>query len=406
MLTSGVAEGARYELDARAQVEPETDELLDTPVANLAMPAVENAPDVVSAKADEYVGEATTPIEQLRAIETGLKTNGFLSHGLASDTVPSRAGHGADRIIELFTRTQMVGDEEQYASAMALMARHLGYPARVVMGFAPEVREDAQSVEVVGGDVTAWVEVPFEGVGWVSFRPTPDQVDVPQEQTPKPKSEPQPQVRQPPRAEHDEEQLLTGVEIDDSDDDRDRPFVLPGWVWVAVAAVGIPAALVLLPMLVVALMKGSRRRRRRSGANDRRAAGAWEELVDRYAELGFEPPATGTRLQSARALERQVAEQGLAGPAAPSTPIAPAARGARAAVDPRGDHRPRRVRGRRRERRRRRGSMEDRGCRDRGRRARRRPACAALAEPLPPAASRVARVVGWNRRTSSSRRPG
>ena len=145
VLTSGVAEGAGYELDARVQVEPETDELLDTPVANLAMPAVENAPDVVAAKADEYVGEATTPIEQLRAIETGLKTNGFLSHGLASDTVPSRAGHGADRIIELFTRTQMVGDEEQYASAMALMARHLGYPARVVMGFAPEVGDDAQA---------------------------------------------------------------------------------------------------------------------------------------------------------------------------------------------------------------------------------------------------------------------
>ncbi len=313
VLTSGIGEGARFSLDARVQVEPETDELLDTPVANLAMPAVENLPDVVAAKADEYVGDATSPIEQLRAIETALKTNGFLSHGLASDTVPSRAGHGADRIIELFTRTQMVGDEEQYASAMALMARHLGYPARVVMGFAPEVGEGDDTVEVVGADVSAWVEVPFDGVGWVSFRPTPDQVDVPQEQTPKPKSEPQPQVRQPPRAEHDEEQLLTSVEIDDSDDDRDQPFAIPGWVWVTAAAVGIPAIIVFLPMLVVALVKGARRRRRRSGANDRRSAGAWEELVDRYAELGFEPPAQGTRLQSARALERQLAEQGLAG---------------------------------------------------------------------------------------------
>ena len=359
VLTSGLAEGARYELDAHAQVEPETDELLDTPVANLAMPAVENAPDVVSAKADEYVGEATTPIEQLRAIETGLKTNGFLSHGLASDTVPSRAGHGADRIIELFTRTQMVGDEEQYASAMALMARHLGYPARVVMGFAPEVREDAQAVEVVGGDVTAWVEVPFEGVGWVSFRPTPDQVDVPQEQTPKPKSEPQPQVRQPPRAEHDEEQLLTGVEIDDSDDDRDRPFVLPGWVWVAVAAVGIPAALVLLPMLVVALMKAippppaSQRRERppRGG----RVGGARRPLrrarasSRRRRARGCSPPAPSSG---------RSAEQGLAAPAVASRADRTRRGGAGAAVDPRGDHRPRRVRGRRRERRRRRGSMD------------------------------------------------
>jgi transglutaminase-like putative cysteine protease len=327
VLTSGLREGARFALDARVQVEPETDELIDVPVANLAMPAVENVPDVVTAKADEYVGEATSPIEQLRAIETALKTNGFLSHGLASDTVPSRAGHGADRIIELFTRTQMVGDEEQYASAMALMARHLGYPARVVMGFAPEVGDDDSSVEVLGGDVTAWVEVPFEGVGWVSFRPTPDQVDVPQEQTPKPKSEPQPQVRQPPRAEKDEEQLLTSVEIDDSDDDRDKPFALPAWVWATLATVGIPAIIVFLPMAVVALVKGARRRRRRSGANDRQAAGAWEELVDRYAELGFEPPAQGTRLQSARALERQLAEQGLAARPAPGAPGVSAASG-------------------------------------------------------------------------------
>ncbi|MGW4930898.1 transglutaminase family protein [Agromyces sp. NPDC004153] len=313
VLTSGVGADARYRLESRVQQEPDLEDLVDVPVARVPMPAVENVPDVVAAKAEEYAGDAATPIEQLRAIERALKTGGFLSHGLASDSVPSRAGHGADRLIELFTRTQMVGDEEQYAAAMALMARHLGYPARVVMGFAPEVAEGADDVEVLGGDVTAWVEVPFEGVGWISFRPTPDQVDVPQEQTPKPKSEPQPQVRQPPRAEHVEDELLTTVEIDDTDDDdRDRPFQLPAWVWVTLAAIGIPAAVVFLPMLFVGLVKHRRRRRRRSGARDRQSAGAWEELVDRWAELGFEPPAQGTRLQAARVLERQVDEQGLA----------------------------------------------------------------------------------------------
>ena len=313
VLTSGIGTDTRYRLESRIQQEPDLEDLVDVPVARVPMPVVENVPDVVAAKAEEYAGDAATPIEQLRAIERGLKTGGFLSHGLASDSVPSRAGHGADRLIELFTRSQMVGDEEQYAAAMALMARHLGYPARVVMGFAPDIAEDVDEVEVLGADVTAWVEVPFEGVGWISFRPTPEQVDVPQEQTPKPKSEPQPQVRQPSRAEHVEDELLTTVEIDDTDDDdRDRPFQVPAWVWVTLAAVGIPAAIVFLPMLLVALLKRRRRRRRRTGPGDRQAAGAWEELVDRYAELGFEPPAQGTRLQAARALERQQAEQGLA----------------------------------------------------------------------------------------------
>lgn len=312
VVTSGVGAGVEYRLTSRIQREPDDTALVDVPVAQLDLPVVENLPDVVAAKAEEYAGDATSPVEQLRAIERGLKTNGFLSHGLASDAVPSRAGHGADRLIELFTRTQMVGDEEQYAAAMALMVRHLGYPARVVMGYAPDVAEGDDEVEVVGSDVTAWVEVPFEGVGWVSFRPTPDDIDVPQEQTPKPKSEPQPQVRQPPRAEQAEDELLTTVEIDDTDDeDRDRPFQLPAWAWVVIASVGIPAAALLLPMLLVALAKRRRRRMRRSGAADRRAAGAWEELVDRYAELGFEPPERASRLQTARELERQLDEQGL-----------------------------------------------------------------------------------------------
>lgn len=312
VVTSGVGAGAAYRLESRIQREPDDAALVDVPVAQLDLPVVENLPDVVAAKAEEYAGDATSPVEQLRAIERGLKTNGFLSHGLASDAVPSRAGHGADRLIELFTRTQMVGDEEQYAAAMALMVRHLGYPARVVMGYAPEVAEGDDEVEVVGSDVTAWVEVPFEGVGWVSFRPTPDNVDVPQEQTPKPKSEPQPQVRQPPRAEQAEDELLTTVEIDDTDDeDRDRPFQLPAWAWIVIASVGIPAAAMLLPMLFVALAKRRRRRIRRLGAAARQAAGAWEELVDRYAELGFEPPERASRLQTARDLERQLDEQGL-----------------------------------------------------------------------------------------------
>ncbi|WP_022887789.1 transglutaminase-like domain-containing protein [Agromyces italicus] len=312
VLTSGLDEGARYELSANVQREPDTEALLDVPVANLTLPIVENSPDVAEAKASEFAGDAVSPIEQLRAIETALKTGGFLSHGLASDAVPSRAGHGADRITELFTRSQMVGDAEQYAAAMALMARDLGYPARVVMGFAPEIGEGQEEVEVVGDDVTAWVEVAFDGIGWVSFRPTPDQVDVPKEETPKPKSEPQPQVRQPPRAEHTDDELLATVEIDETDDDdKDRPFQVPGWVWVTLASIGIPAAIVFLPMLAVMLVKAARRRRRRTGPNDRQAAAAWEELVDRYAELGFEPPAQTTRIRSARALERQLGEQGL-----------------------------------------------------------------------------------------------
>ena len=313
VLTTGVEPGYEYTVNAMMQQTYRDEDLQDVPVADVTQPSVENIPDVVVAKAIEYAGTADTPIDSLRAIEQALKTKGFLSHGLASDGIPSRAGHGADRINELFTRTQMVGDQEQYAAAMALMARSLDYPARVVMGFAPDVPEDAGTVEITGTDVTAWVEVAFEGVGWVAFYPTPDQTDVPQDQTPKPKTEPQPQVRQPPRMDNEADDLLTAVEIDDTkDEDKDKDFELPAWAWVLIGSFGIPLVLLGVPLLVIAALKSRRRRNRRTrGTGDERAAGAWSELTDGFAELGFEVPRASSRRQVAVSLETQLAAQVL-----------------------------------------------------------------------------------------------
>jgi len=306
VLTTGLREGDSYRLDAVTQEAAGVQELEDVSVASVELPPVEKVPDVVASKAQEWAGTSSSPIDQLEAIRLVLTRDGFLSHGRASDSVPSRAGHGADRISELLEGTQMIGDQEQYASAFALMARSLGYPARVVMGFAPEVPEGAGTVTITGDDVTAWVEVPFEGVGWVAFDPTPDETDIPQDQVPQPQSEPQPQVRQPPRAEKDAEDLLTPVELEDQDEEEDDPpFVLPGWAW----AIGISllslAALVFLPLLIVAGVKGRRMRKRRTGAVADQAAGAWEELADRYSELGYTVPPKLTRSMLATRLESQ-----------------------------------------------------------------------------------------------------
>jgi len=321
VLTNGVQPGYEYTMSAMLQQTYRDEDLVDVPVADVTLPSVQNIPDVVVAKAIEYSGGTDTPIDSLRAIEQALKTKGFLSHGLASDGIPSRAGHGADRLNELFTRTQMVGDEEQYAAAMALMARSLDYPARVVMGFAPEVSEDATSVEVTGTDVTAWVEVAFEGIGWVAFNPTPEQTDVPQDQTPKPKTVPQPQVRQPPRMDNEADDLLTAVEIDDTkNENKDKDFVLPGWAWAIIGVVGVPLLLLGVPLLIVAALKARRRRRRKTrGTGDQRAAGAWSELTDGFAELGFDVPRDSTRRQVAVSLDAQLAAQ-LAGQPEPKKP--------------------------------------------------------------------------------------
>lgn len=306
VLTTGLEEGDSYRLDSVTQEAPSIEELADVPVATVELPPVAGVPDVVTSKAQEWAGTAVSPAEQLEAIRIQLVTTGFLSHGRASDSVPSRAGHGADRISELLERTQMIGDQEQYASAFALMARSLGFPARVVMGFAPDIPEGAEAVTVTGDDVSAWVEVAFEGVGWVPFDPTPEETDIPQDQVPKPQSEPQPQVRQPPRSDKEPEDLLTPVELEKQDKDEDElGFIIPGWVYGIGIGVLSLLALVFVPMLVVAGVKARRMRKRRAGRAADQAAGAWEELADRYSELGYDVPSKVTRTVVATTLETQ-----------------------------------------------------------------------------------------------------
>ncbi len=308
VLTSGLRKGDTYTIDADEQLVIPVEDLADAKIASIDLPSVDGSPDIVTVRAGEYAGSASTPVAQLEAIRLALVDNGFLSHGRASDSVPSRAGHGADRISELFERTQMVGDQEQYASAYALMARSLGYPARVVMGFAPEVIEGQSSTPVTGDDVTVWTEVAFADIGWVAFNATPDETDIPQDQVPKPQSEPQPQVRQPPRADNDDEDLLSPVELEKTDDtDKALGFLLPGWVWVVGLSILIPAALFFGTLLIIGAIKTRRARKRRTeGPGHDRVAGAWRELTDRYSELGYSVPSRLTRVLVADRLESQV----------------------------------------------------------------------------------------------------
>ncbi|MQA07090.1 MAG: transglutaminase [Pseudonocardiaceae bacterium] len=61
---------------------------------------------------------------------------------------------------------------EQYASAMAVMLRSIGIPSRVAIGFTSGyTTADYRSIS--SQDAHAWVEVFFEGHGWVTFDPTP-----------------------------------------------------------------------------------------------------------------------------------------------------------------------------------------------------------------------------------------
>ena len=309
VVITGLKSGMTYDLTTTDTAVPSDDQLAGVAVAQMEQPPISNVPSLVEGKAEEYSEGQTTPIGQLRAIESTLKEDGFLSHGAESDMVPSLAGHGADRLTTLFEKSQLIGDQEQYAAAFALMARELGYPARVVMGFAPKVSDGASTTTVTGDDVTAWVEVPFEGYGWVPFFPTPEKTDVPKSQDPRPRAEPQPQVRQPPRDEDIQDAVASPVQIDQKDekDKPDPPAGIPGWATALMIGVGVVLALYLVPVLTLVALKARRRARRRGkGPDHMRAAGAWDEVEDAYAELGYSIPERGTRVDKALDFEDQL----------------------------------------------------------------------------------------------------
>lgn len=73
-----------------------------------------------------------------------------------------------------------VGTSEQFAGAFAVLARAVGLPSRVVLGFAVPggpAADDAPR-DVHGADVRAWAEVYLAGSGWVRFDPSPDAVSA------------------------------------------------------------------------------------------------------------------------------------------------------------------------------------------------------------------------------------
>jgi protein-glutamine gamma-glutamyltransferase len=85
-----------------------------------------------------------------------------------------------------FLLRDRAGDCQHFASAAALLLRLVGVSARVVVGFATGARERDGRFDVHDTDAHAWIEVYFQGIGWVAFNPTPSaaQATIPDELNP------------------------------------------------------------------------------------------------------------------------------------------------------------------------------------------------------------------------------
>lgn len=301
-----LASGDRVVLDSILLPDPTPRELASAAADPRAVvPEPAGLDESLRSLAAERTATASGPFDRATALASWLR-EGFYSDGGPGTDVPP--GHSLGRIALLLDPDrQMVGNAEQYAAAMGVMARSVGLPARVVLGFRPD-DHGTREVAITGADATAWVEVAFAGHGWVPFDPTPDESRTPQpsgasKPTPLPaESQPPPPTTAPSLDDALDQQRAQGGQGPPNDDGASG-FPLAS-VLRAAAAVSLPLLVVAAPFAAIAGIKARRRRRRRSsGAPATRISGGWAELVDQARDLGSPVPAKITRREAARLLE-------------------------------------------------------------------------------------------------------
>lgn len=298
---SGLTEGDRYAAWSTASLEPV--DLASLSPGGAVLPDAPELPDALARLLDEWAPASDPQGVRLAAVIAGFHLEGYVSHGL-EDQEPSRSGHALDRLAELATAKPMIGDGEQYAVAAALMARSIGFPARVVVGYLPA--RDAEPVDGTrvfrSGDLQAWIEVQSDDGAWIQVDPNPEPREIPERQPDEPTIVSRPQSALPPPDDPTPVDDLA-AEPDPGGDDADDAS---GWLVALLEALriaGLVLAVVLLlatPFVAIVLAKWRRRRlRRRAPTAVERIEGGWQEFTDTAADYGYPVAATATRAEQA-----------------------------------------------------------------------------------------------------------
>jgi hypothetical protein len=119
--------------------------------------------------ARQVVGDARSPYAAVIALEAWFRAGDEFVY----DETPPVTPPGRSPLVDFVQRTKR-GYCQHYAGAMALMLRYLGIPARVAAGFTSGTYDsETRRFSVTDHNAHAWVEVWFDGWGWLTFDPTP-----------------------------------------------------------------------------------------------------------------------------------------------------------------------------------------------------------------------------------------
>ena len=259
----------------------------------LALPP--HFPAEVKALAARFTAGAATPFDRAVALEDSLRVN-----FIYDETVPP--GSSLDALQEFLFGSHR-GYCEQFAGAYAALARSVGLPARVAVGFTPGAWDEATGTwRVTTREAHAWPEVFLDGAGWTAFEPTPGRVLPDPETRMRSGTDRQRLAAAHPSAAGQNASAPTRLDPAALGGRDAGPGGRPGGIGRSVSHPSVlwfGAALVGL-VLVPPAAKSRRRRARRRGDGRAAVLGAWHETLDRLGEAGLGRRGSETPLEFAR----------------------------------------------------------------------------------------------------------
>ncbi|MGO4691842.1 transglutaminase family protein [Glaciibacter sp. 2TAF33] len=244
-------------------------------------------PEIIDQTAREVTSSSASNYDAAVAIQDYLRGDDF-SYDTEAPVEDGYDGGGAD-VIGTFLEVKR-GYCVHFASAMAIMARSIGIPSRIVLGYLPgsassNVTEGFGRYNVSSHDLHSWPELYFTGIGWVPFEPTPGRGSVPDYATPEaasaaPTTPGGSLPTSAPRANEDGASTGQGGTSGQTVQSQQLDALLHAGL-----AVAILLAILLAPGVTRRIRRTRRLVRIRSGADG--AAAAWAELTDTAIDHGI-----------------------------------------------------------------------------------------------------------------------
>jgi transglutaminase-like putative cysteine protease len=273
----------------------------------------------VTALTDRLTAGKSSAYDQAMAIQQYLRTDGGFTYSLTlAPQAKDQLGNAVGDALTNFLVTKK-GYCVQFATAMVMMSRSAGIPARMAIGFLPGTK--AKGVwTVLAADAHAWPELYLDGVGWTRFEPTPSRGATPPYATAATSTGTSPDGSSPDSTTGPTPGTNTRPDLSGSPGDGASPDagLSPGsvvrWLTHGWGPVLLAFLIVLFGSGIVPVAAVWRRRRSLGAATTaaQRVEVEWELLTSSLGDLGISPEPSRTPRQLQAHYAKQASLEGAA----------------------------------------------------------------------------------------------